>query len=151
MFTYGEIVKSFQLSKTKCSYIVNFGLAPYFKDLLLKEIKASDSFRILFYESMNKVLQEEQMDVQSRYWNETTKLVDTQFFDFQFLRHSNVKYVFDCLITSLKDLPSECLLQLSMDSSYTNWSLLTMLHNDHCEKDYPRIIDIDSCSLHVLR
>ena len=142
MFTYGEIVKSFQLSKTKCSYIVNFRLAPYFKDLLLKEIKASDSFRILFCESMNKVMQEEQMDVQIRYWNETAKLVDT--------RHPNVKYVFNCLITSLKDLPSERLLQLSMDSSNTNWSVLTMLHNDRCEKDYPRIIDIDSCSLHVL-
>ena len=150
MFTYGKIVKSFQLSKTKCSYIVNFGLAPCFKDLLLKEIKASDSFRILFYECMNKVLQEEQMDVQIRYWNETAKLVDTQFFDFQFLRQPNVKYVFDCLITSLTDLPSERLLQLSMDSSNTNWSVLTMLHNDHCEKDYSRIIDIDSCSLHVL-
>ena len=42
MFTDSEIVKSFQLSKTKCGYIMNFGFAPYFKDLLLKEIKASD-------------------------------------------------------------------------------------------------------------
>ena len=36
MFTDSEIIKSFQLSKTKCGYIINFGLAPYFKDLLLK-------------------------------------------------------------------------------------------------------------------
>ena len=69
MFTDSKIIKSFQLSKTKCGYI-NFGLVPYFKELLLKEIKASDCFRISFDESMNKVLQEEQMDVQIRYWNE---------------------------------------------------------------------------------
>ena len=25
-----------------------------------------------------------------------------------------------------------------------------MLDDDHCEKDYPKIIDIGSCSLHVL-
>ena len=46
MFTVSEIVKSFQLNKTKCGYIMNFGLAPYFKDLLLKEVKASDCFGV---------------------------------------------------------------------------------------------------------
>ena len=81
MFTDSEIVKSFQLSKTKCGYITNFGLAPYFKDLLRKEIKASDCFGASFDESMNKVLQEEQMDAQIRYWNEIAKLVDMRFSD----------------------------------------------------------------------
>ena len=54
VFTDSKIIKSFQLSKTKCGYIMNFGLAPYFKDFLLKEIKASDCFRVSFDESMNK-------------------------------------------------------------------------------------------------
>ena len=54
MFTDSKIVKPFQLNKTKCGYIMNFGLAPYFKDFLLKEIKASDCFRVSFDESMNK-------------------------------------------------------------------------------------------------
>ena len=122
MFTDSEIVKSCQLSKTKCGYInyMNFELARYFKDLFLKEIKASDCFGVLFDESTNKVLQEEQMDVQIRYWNKTAKLVDTQFFDSQFLRHPNAENIFDCLITSLKDLPSELVLQLSMDGPNTN-------------------------------
>ena len=43
MFTDNEIVKTFQLSKIKCGSIINFGLAPYFKDLLLKEIKSKQS------------------------------------------------------------------------------------------------------------
>ena len=63
MFADSKIVKSFQLSKTKYGYIMKFGLAPYFKDLLLKEINASDCFRLSFDENINKVLQEEQMDV----------------------------------------------------------------------------------------
>ena len=46
------------------------------------------------------------------------------------------------MITSLKDLPSEHLLQLSMDGPDTNWSVLTMLHDNCCEKDYAKIIDI---------
>ena len=91
MFTDSEIVKSFQLTKTKCGYIMNFGPAPYFKDFLLKETKAFDCFGVSFDESMNKILQEEQMDVQIRYWNETAKLVDTRFFDCQFLRRLMLK------------------------------------------------------------
>ena len=91
MFTDSEIVKSFQLSKTNCNYIINFGLVPCFRDLLLKEIKASDCFGVSFDENMNKVLEEEQIDVQIRYWNKTAKLVDTQFFDSQFLRRPNAR------------------------------------------------------------
>ena len=99
---------------------------------------------------MNKELQEEQMDAQIRYCNEISKLIDTRFFDSQLLRRPNAKDFFDFLITSLKDLHSKHLLWLYMDGPNTNWSGLRMLHDDCCEKDYPKIIDIDSCSLHVL-
>ena len=81
---------------------MNFGLAPYFKDLLLKEVKAADCFGVPFGQSMNKVLQEEQMNVQIRYWNELPSS--------QYLRRPTAKNLFDCLIPSLKDLPSERLL-----------------------------------------
>ena len=73
-----------------------------------------------------------------------------RFFKFQFPIRPNAKNFFDCLIILLKDLPSERFLQLSIDGPNTNWSVLTMFHDDHCEKDYPKIIDIGSCSLHVL-
>ena len=53
-------------------------------------------------------------------------------------------------MSSLKNLLLERLLQLSMDGPNTNWSVLKLLHEDRCEKDYPNIIDIGSCSLHVV-
>ena len=52
------------------------------------------------------------MDVQIGCQNETAKPVNMQFFDFQFSRRPNAKNLFDCFITSLKDLPSERLLQM---------------------------------------
>ena len=67
MFSDSEIAKSFKLMKTKYDYFINFGLAPYFKDLLVKEIKVANIFNVLFDESLNKVLQEEQVNVQFRY------------------------------------------------------------------------------------
>ena len=150
MFSDSEIAKSFKLSKTKCGYFINFGLAPYFKDFLVKEIKAANIFAVSFDESLNKVLQEEQMDVQVGYWNEAAKQVNTRFFDSQFLKRPNAKNLFECLTSSLKNLLLEQLLQLSMDGPNTNWSVLKLLQEDRCEKDYPNIIDIGSCSLHVV-
>ena len=62
--------------------------------------------------------------MQIRYWNETAKQVGMRFFEFQFSRRPCAKNLFDCLITLLKDLPSECFLQLSIDCPNTNWSVL---------------------------
>ena len=64
MLIDSEIAKSFQLSKTKCGYIINFGLAPYFKEHLLKSLRVSPYFVLSFDESFNQTLQEEQMDLQ---------------------------------------------------------------------------------------
>ena len=101
MFSDSEIAKSFKLSKTKCGYFINFGLACYCKDLLVKEVKAANIFVVSFDESLNKVLQEEQIDVQFRYWNEAAKQVNTRFFDSQFLKRPNAKNLFDWLMSSL--------------------------------------------------
>ena len=53
-------------------------------------------------------------------------------------------------MSSLKNLLLERHLQLSMDGPNTNWSVLKLLHEDRCEKDYPNIINIGSCGLHVV-
>ena len=55
MFRHSEIAKFFQLSKTKCGYLINYGLAPYFKDVLLKSINSSEFFVLSYDESLNKV------------------------------------------------------------------------------------------------
>lgn len=39
MFPDSQIAKQFQRGKTKCSYISNFGLAPYFKGKLMKKLQ----------------------------------------------------------------------------------------------------------------
>lgn len=66
MFPDSDIAKSFQLSKTKCAYYIVHGLAPYFMEILLQEI------------NLNHYKQEEQMDVQIRFWNENLYEVQTR-------------------------------------------------------------------------
>ena len=150
MFIDSEIAKSFQLSKTKCGYIINFGLAPYFKEHLLKSLRVSPYFVLSFDESFNQTLQEEQMDLQLRYWEDSLSQVCTRYFDSHFLKRPNAKNLVDALLLSLSKLTPERLLQLSMDGPSTNWKVLDLLDEHRAEKEYPSIINIGSCSLHVV-
>ena len=45
MFSDREIAKSFTLSKTKCSYYINYGLASHFKEELMKCVNTSPILR----------------------------------------------------------------------------------------------------------
>ena len=48
MFPKSEITKTSKLSKTKCEYLINYGLAPFFKNVLLKSMNASPYFVISY-------------------------------------------------------------------------------------------------------
>ena len=61
MFSDSETANKFSLGRTKCSYFFNFGIAPYFKTMLLQNVRKSSFFTVSFDEYLNKVLQNEQM------------------------------------------------------------------------------------------
>ena len=85
MFSDTEVTKKFQLSKAKIGYYITYGIAPFFKSLLLQDIQSSPFFSVMFDESLNKMFQEEQMDVQIRYWNIALGLACTRYFDSQYM------------------------------------------------------------------
>ena len=74
MFTDSEIAASFQMSKTKVSYIIGFGLADYFYKTLASRVKQSPFYAILFDESLNDTLMKEQMDSKYKEYLKKNKL-----------------------------------------------------------------------------
>ena len=89
MFPNSEIAKTFKLSKTKWGYLISYGLAPFFEDILLKSINTSPYFVILHDESMNEILQNVQMDLQARYWDDNERQICTRYIDSKFLNRPN--------------------------------------------------------------
>ena len=69
MFPDSKIVQNFQLGPDKLKYICNFGIAPYFKDVLKEMLEKSDLYIICLDESLNDVTQSCQMDVSIRYFD----------------------------------------------------------------------------------
>ena len=89
MFPDSQIARPFRLSKTKYSHYLVFGLSPYSKETLIENMRSSPSYSVSFDESMSDPLQEEQMDVQVRYWNPETVEAVTRYFDSRLFRRPN--------------------------------------------------------------
>ena len=52
----------------QCGHYLTYGIAPYLKSIITKFIFKTPYFTIMFDESLNSVLQNEQMVIQIRYW-----------------------------------------------------------------------------------
>ena len=67
IFPENEISLKFQMSKINCAHTINYGIAPDFKNIY-KDKQSSQFCSVIFDESLNRMLQEERMDIQIRYW-----------------------------------------------------------------------------------
>ena len=67
LFSDSLIAESFSMSQTKWSYLINYGLAVYFKEKLINTVKDSPYFIISSDKSLNNILQEELQRKISKY------------------------------------------------------------------------------------
>ena len=59
-----DLVSSkFQMCRTKLQYVINHGLFPHFKQMILDEILKSPFMSVLYNESLNKSIQKNEMDI----------------------------------------------------------------------------------------
>ena len=150
MFNDSTIAKSFSLGRTKCGYLVNFGIAPYFKEQLLLKLKSSPCFVACYDESLNRTFQEEQMDTVVKYFDDVTGLVETRYLTSAFLKRPNSSNLHDKLLESLSSLDLGKMRQLSMDGPNVNWDVLKINCQYREENEHPKLINIGSCGLHVM-
>ena len=147
MFPDIQVAKSCQLSKTKCAYYVVFGLAPYFKELLVKDIKLSPFYLL---EGLNNKLQEEETDISIRFWDDTAGEAATRYFESRFFKWPNVGNILEELFKATTNLLIKSLSMLSMDGPNTNCSVNEKLKNIWSREEVPQLFEVGSCGLHVI-
>lgn len=81
MFPDSSIAKAFKCGERKAAYNTVYGLAEHFRKILKNDIKGP--FVILFDESLNRKLQQKQLDVLVRFWNHNH--VRTRYLTSEFL------------------------------------------------------------------
>ena len=87
MFPEFKSVKLFSMARTKSVYVINHGIAPYFKSLLKADKEKSDMFSFSFDESLNEATQTSEMDLYIRFWDVNLNKVNVRYFGSTFLGH----------------------------------------------------------------
>ena len=92
IFPDSQIAKQVQLHRTKLGYVVNNGLAPYYKEKIISAIKDASHFVACFDESFNAVSNRKQLDVHIISFNKTTKIVEKNILGLLFLGMVTLKH-----------------------------------------------------------
>ena len=149
MFPDSSIAQHMSCGPTKLSYLISFGIGPYFKEILLRELKEAPCFVVSFDESFNQELQKEQMDFIVRYMKNGK--VESRYLTSAFLRHTTAVDLKKKFEEATEKLDMKKLIQVSMDGPSVNWKLLESIAEERISNEqYPKLLDIGSCSLHVV-
>ena len=150
MFSDSQIASEFQMSGTKLSYLINFDIAPHFRQLLVDEINCCSFFTMSFDESLNKVTQTSQMDLTVRFWDTTENQVSARYWDSKFLGHTRADNVLAKFNDSMRTLDPNKMIQVSMDGPNTNWKFIESLKRYRLMNERSQLIKIGSCGLYIV-
>ncbi|XP_023218139.1 uncharacterized protein LOC111620448 [Centruroides sculpturatus] len=153
MFPDSAIAMQFQLGPDKASYIINYGLAHYFREKLINAVTSCDNITISFDESLNKVAQRTQMDLVIKYWDESKDKVMTRYLNSVFLDHSTADDLLSAFLNGLSEIHLDLakILHICMDGPNVNISFLNKLE-DHMETQNigKSFVRMGTCGLHVV-
>lgn len=150
MFPDSAIAKSFELGADKLKYVINFGIAPYFKDILDDILKKSNHYVISFDESLNDITQNCQMDILVRFFDEIDQKVKVRYLDSRFIGHSTHQDLFNHFTDAIAKLNNNNIYQISMDGPSVNLKFLEKVQNERRNDEQHELINIGSCGLHTI-
>jgi hypothetical protein len=151
LFPDSEIAKKMQLKRSKIGYSIVYGIAPFFKTQLNKDISQCKYFSVGFDESLNKVSQKTQMDVNIRFWSDDCDTVCTRYYTSSFLNRTTANDIRHNFKIALADLDLSAMIQISMDGPNMNHNFFRDLKAEMDEKeDFPVLLNMGSCGLHTL-
>ena len=68
-----------ELGEDKLKNVVNYGIAPLFAEGLKHQVSESEWLAVCYDETLNKVIQESEMDLALRFWDNCTSKVQISY------------------------------------------------------------------------
>ena len=150
MSSDSDIAKHFSCGKTKCAYLISFGIAPCFKEMLSNVLNGVTHYVALFDESYNKVTKNGQMDIHIRFWDPTENIVKTRYWTSEFLGKASANDLSEKFCNGIAKLDQSKLIQISSDGPNVNLAFLKIIKEKRIEEELPHLITIGTCGLHTL-
>ena len=148
-FPDSEIAEKYKMGKAKLACVLNFGISPHLRSILISDIKSSPFFLISFDKSLNYSFENCQMNI-IRFWNKNLNQAITRYFDSKFICHPTARNLLVSLNCFVDSLSLKRLTQLAMDGPRTNWVLYDLLCNEREKEENPTLINIGNCGLHII-
>ena len=104
MFPDSKIPILFSMARTNTMCVINPGLAPCLKSLLLDSLERSDIYLYSFDESLNEFLQIYEMVLYICYWHVIGNQVKVRYLGSTFLFHRSHQDILNNFIDIMKDL-----------------------------------------------
>ena len=157
LFPDSSIPAQLELKRTKLGYIIQFGLAVYYKKLLFSSLLPGVGVKVRFVscfdEAFNRISKCKQMDVHVIYFYESKQKVVRSYIGSSFMGHADAGDTFEHFKDVHGDLDlTHDLTQISMDGPNVNWKAIRFI-DENRKLDDPEcnnLLCIGSCGLHVL-
>ena len=141
----------YQLGPEKLRYSVSSGPGPFFKNILMENIRKSLHLSFIsFDETLNEAKQSSELDFLVRYFDMLEIKVSTSYVTSVFLDHLRHTDLYNSFTSMMDELSEDKLVQLSMDGPSVNIKLLQVVQDDRKDKGLPHLLDIGTCGLHTL-
>ena len=125
MFPDSKITSKMEIDKCKLKYVVSYGIASFFAEGLTKQVSESGWLAVCYDESLNKVIQESEMDLVLRFWDTCKNKVQVRYWDSMFLGHATVEDLLEKINDGLVGLDLSKQIQLFVDGLDLNWKVLS--------------------------
>ena len=145
-----EILAAFNMKETKAAYVVNYGLAPYYRGVLYEEMVVTDIIVLSFDESHNDAVHKGEMVLMVRYWCKAEKTVKVRYLDSVFIGHAAEKDLLAHFNSLSSKLERSKIYHVSMDGPKVNHNFLRSLKRDWENGMLHKLLDIGTCNLHIV-
>lgn len=150
MFPDSEIARNYQQGETKIRYSIQYGIAPYVKDLLVTDFSGTP-FSFKFDETTTSQVKK-QYDAYVQYWSKRNDCITTSYCGSLFVGHctnENLIEHFEHFGEDMQWNPSN-LLHLGMDGPKVNLAFQEKLSKSLEDKHNTSFLDIGTCPLHTV-
>ena len=151
-FTDSRIAQNVAIGAKKMSYLVGYGLGPYFTKLTVSNLVAGNSFFTLHFDETVTAQKKKQIDLLVQFWSDIHNEVKVKYLTSIMFGHAKAVEVVTEIMQVLENLslPFKLMLSLGMDGPNVNKSILAKLNELKKEKGYPELVQCpQSCLIHV--